>query len=323
MVSDSDQTGAINMKQSFGNRHNRRRQGGYKQGTNYMPAFNLTDDILKPYLSASALWKKERTLETERWIAEKLMVFFDGMLVSDAPAQGAITGETVARYRAQRKADGVAAGSIKRELAVASSAVNWAIGELNYDCRNPFAGRLITQADKRAIKARKRILEQAEVKALMLAATGLVQDIIMFAATTGCRQSEILNLTWDQIHGDELHFTPEQNKGGRHSVRALNDAALNILSRQSKRGEYVFTDDCGLKLKRRNFHHRWERVRKRAGVEDVKFHDLRRYCATRLLTVGSMENVKTQLGHADIRTTQSAYAEDDVKGVKEALRKLA
>ena len=48
-----------------------------------------------------------------------------------------------------------------------------------------------------------------------------------------------------------------------------------------------------------------------------------RYCATRLLTVGSMENVKTQLGHADIRTTQSAYAEDDVKGVKDALRKLA
>lgn len=287
-----------------------------------MPAFNLNDDILKPYLRASALWKKVRTLETERWVSEKLFDFFDGMHVCDMPGPGVITGETVARYRAQRKADGVAASSIKRELAVASGAVNWAIGELNYDVRNPFAGRLITQADKRAIKPRKRILEAGEVKALMLAASGLVQDIIMFAASTGCRQGEILNLTWDQVRGDELHFSPEQNKGGRHSVRALNDTALDILSRQSG-GEYVFTDEYGQKLERRTFHNKWNKVRERAGVEDVKFHDLRRYCATRLLTVGSMENVKTQLGHADIRTTQAAYAEDDVQGVKDALRRLA
>ena len=175
--------------------------------------------------------------------------------------------------------------------------------------------------ERKARTQRKRILTDGEVSALALAATGLCRDIIIFAASTGCRQSEILNLGWHQVRGDELVFEPHEHKAGNLAASWLNEEAARVLSRRPD-GEYVFAVD-GKPLPRRQFHTLWNTARQRSGVQDVKFHDLRRYLATSMLAAGaSMEEVKAQLRHADVRTTQKAYAQDTLTGARAALAKL-
>lgn len=308
------------MRQPMNIPHN---HGGRRHGRNTMPAYLFIEDILIPYVRASAAYKKIRTQEADAWISRRLTSHFSGWWLTDRrdDLKRVIVGETVANYRAQRKMEGVSPESIKRELAVASAACNYAISELNYDISNPFAGRLMTTKDRKTKQRRKRILSPGEVSALIMAAEGVARDIIIFAANTGCRQAEILALGWHQVRGDVVAFEPKEHKAGTHAVSALNETAQQVLARQAD-GEHVFTLG-GMPIPRRKLHSLWDAARKRSGVEDVIFHDLRRYVATQMLAAGaSMEDVKAQLRHADVRTTQQAYAQDSIDRARGALAML-
>jgi len=285
-----------------------------------MPTFNFVKEVLQPYLRTAGREKAARTQETERWIEKKLQFFSGYFLSEEGRSANELTGSVVTAYREARKAEGVSPVSIKRELAVASAAVNWAIAEDDREFRNPFEKRMISRRDQKAIVQRKRRLSQAEVSQLILAAEGVVRDVIIFAAATGLRQGEILNLRWSQLAGDEIAFLPSQQKSRTEGARALSEEALAVLAAQPEVGEFVFTDR-GTPLNKRAFHRLWDKVRQRAGVVDVQFHDLRRYLASEMLEAGGrMEDVKTQLGHADVRTTQRAYAVDSLWKAKQVLQ---
>jgi site-specific recombinase XerD len=68
--------------------------------------------------------------------------------------------------------------------------------------------------------------------------------------------------------------------------------------------EYVFPNPrTGLPLQ--HFHNTWDRIRTRAGLPDVRIHDLRHNFASLLINSGrSLYEVQKLLGHADISTTQ-------------------
>lgn len=59
-----------------------------------------------------------------------------------------------------------------------------------------------------------------------------------------------------------------------------------------------------------NFHHRhWKPLLRRAGLPDIRFHDLRHTCATLLLTQGVHPKVVSEmLGHANISITLDTYS---------------
>jgi integrase len=55
--------------------------------------------------------------------------------------------------------------------------------------------------------------------------------------------------------------------------------------------------------------HAWARIRKRAGIGDVRIHDLRRTLATAMLNAGTdMKVVSAVMGHASMRITEQHYA---------------
>ena len=57
-----------------------------------------------------------------------------------------------------------------------------------------------------------------------------------------------------------------------------------------------------------SFYYSWDAARKRAGLPDLRVHDLRHSFASFLVNAGrSLYEVQELLGHADIRTT-SRYA---------------
>ena len=63
---------------------------------------------------------------------------------------------------------------------------------------------------------------------------------------------------------------------------------------------------------------RWQAIRARAGLDDVRLHDLRRTCASWLTAAGtSLAIVQKTLGHASIQTTM-IYARLDLDPIREA-----
>ena len=127
-------------------------------------------------------------------------------------------------------------------------------------------------------------------------------DIIRLLLLTGCRKSEIVTLRWRDVDGDTLHLT--DGKTGARRV-LLNAPARAILRRQpATRCAFVFPSplhagqalSCNLPL--------WNLVRERAGIEDVRLHDLRHTFASHAVMNGvPVPVVARLLGHRDVRMT--------------------
>ena len=108
-------------------------------------------------------------------------------------------------------------------------------------------------------------------------------DIIRLLLLTGCRRNEIVRLRWSEVQGDTL-VTADGETGPRKIP--LNHQARAILERQ-ERGEspFVFPSPRDPSRPRGGNLGLWYRVRREAGIEDVRLHDLRHTCATISITL--------------------------------------
>ena len=100
-------------------------------------------------------------------------------------------------------------------------------------------------------------------------------DIIRLLLLTGCRKSEIRTLRWQDVDGDTLNLA-DAKTGPRRVF--LNAPARAIVERQTRSGSaWVFPSPSspGRPLSRNL--PLWYSVRKEAGIEDVRLHDLRHY----------------------------------------------
>ena len=145
-------------------------------------------------------------------------------------------------------------------------------------------------------------------------------DIIRLLLLTGCRKGEIVNLRWSEVDGDMLVLG--DGKTGPRRV-PLNAPARRVLERQPKRGSaFVFpspldptgprTGDLGL----------WYRVRREAGIEDCRLHDLRHTLASQAVMNGvPVPVVSRLLGHSRVSMTLR-YAHLGDRDVEEAAERV-
>ncbi len=122
-------------------------------------------------------------------------------------------------------------------------------------------------------------------------------DIIRLLLLTGCRKSEIVTLRWQDVDGDTVNLA--DSKTGPRQV-LLNAPARAILERQPRSGSaFVFPSprDHGRPLHRSDLK-LWYTVRKEAGIEDVRIHDLRHTFASHAVLQGvPLPVVSRLLGH--------------------------
>ena len=121
-------------------------------------------------------------------------------------------------------------------------------------------------------------------------------DIIRLLLLTGCRKSEILTLQWKDVDTDTLNLA--DGKTGPRRV-FLSAPARAILARQPQSGSaYVFPSPAN---RERPLSHNlplWSSVRERAGLEDVRLHDLRHTFASHAVLRGiPLPVVSFMLGH--------------------------
>ncbi len=127
-------------------------------------------------------------------------------------------------------------------------------------------------------------------------------DIIRLLLLTGCRRNEILTLRWSAVEDGKLVLG--DSKTGPRQV-PLNTQARSILGRQQRGGSpFVFPSPNDSSRPRGPELRVWYRVRREAGIEDVRLHDLRHTHASHAVMNGvPVPVVSRLLGHSNVRTT--------------------
>ena len=119
---------------------------------------------------------------------------------------------------------------------------------------------------------------------------------------TGCRMSEIRDLRWDYVKNDCIEL-PDAKTGGR--VVPLGPEARAVLSAipRDEDNPWVIAGRLpGSHLT--DLQRPWRRIRKQAGLEGVRIHDLRHSFASRALALGeSLTMIGKLLGHTQVQTT--------------------
>ena len=149
-------------------------------------------------------------------------------------------------------------------------------------------------------KSRKRRLMPSEKERLLTAASSqrniYIGPIIEFAIETGMRRSEILKLRWCDVDLENGFASLYDTKNGEDRRVPLTKTARNVLLRLPKQDERVFpiSANC-VRLA-------WERCRNKAGILDLRFHDLRHEAVSQFFEMGmSVPEVALISGHKDVR----------------------
>lgn len=148
--------------------------------------------------------------------------------------------------------------------------------------------------------------------------------ILKLLIFTGARKGEIENLKWNEVDLENGYLRLADSKTGQKII-PLNTSSIKILSLIARlqnspfvfpahrgNGYYVGTPKV------------WRIVRSKAGIEDVRLHDLRHSFASIAVSGGaSLPIIGALLGHTDSSTTQRyAHLHDDpLKATSEAVGK--
>ena len=147
-----------------------------------------------------------------------------------------------------------------------------------------------------------RVLSREEEKLLLEVAPDHLRGIILVALNTGLAKSELLRLQRKHVNLKEGYIRIQRKKV-RHIVRIpLNETASEAIRRGlSTGGEHVFTWEGG---PIGSFKTAWYQSLRRAGIEGLRFHDLRHTFADRLVHAGvDIRTVQELMGHKTLAMT--------------------
>jgi integrase len=185
----------------------------------------------------------------------------------------------------------------------------------------------------------RRPLSPTQARELLQADKGNgLEALYVLAVATGMRQGELLGLGWEDVDLEARtvrvrrtltlvkggpRLTEPKTIGSRRSIR-LTAGAVEALERHRVRQDnegaarghkwndwgLVFCTKRGTPIRRDKLHDMHGKpLLRRAGLGDIRFHDLRHTCATLLLTKSvHPEIVSEMLGYFSIASTLDTYS---------------
>ena len=133
----------------------------------------------------------------------------------------------------------------------------------------------------------------------------------------GIRKSELLQTKWKDVSIKHQELRLPDTKSGKTHYVPLNGPAIAILQNLPRFEENPYLlpgrkKGCHLV----NIDKAWRRIREKAGIVDVRLHDLRRTVGSWMAQAGSpLLLIGKVLGHKDVKTTKiyTHFAQDHVK----------
>jgi integrase len=183
-------------------------------------------------------------------------------------------------------------------------------------------------------RKRERFLSGDEFKALLdaldAAEANRVVDLYEAAAIrllvfTGCRLSEITTLEWDSVDLANARIVLERHKTDQYGAKIipLNAPALQVLidlPREPDNPYVIVGREKGKHLI--NLQKPWRRLRRSAGLDDLRIHDLRHSFASFAIGAGvPLALIGGLLGHRSVQTTAryAHLANDPLKRATEVV----
>ena len=176
----------------------------------------------------------------------------------------------------------------------------WAITEKELLEASPFtkAGRSVIKLDGKAETGRGRRLQGDEEARLLAAAGPHLRACLEAALETGMRRGEILGLQWQHVHSTagiiDLPASVTKTGVGRSVIITSRLAVILAMRADTQRVAldlkedddlpvdlYPFGNEIGERVQ--GFKSAWRLTCKRAGIEGLHFHDLRRESGSRLI----------------------------------------
>ncbi len=195
-----------------------------------------------------------------------------------------------------------------RLMALLSTLYNFAIDEAGFDGKNP-ASRIKRFPEE----SRERYLLPDEVGAFFQALDAEGQpwsDLFRLSLFTGARRGNILAMRWSALELEQCwwQITAAESKNKKAMLVVLVPQAIEILRRRetenSDGSEWVFPSRSGtghiIDIRKP-----WKRITKRAGIENLRIHDLRRTLGSwQAMNGASLPVIGKSLGHSSLSATQ-------------------
>jgi integrase len=217
-----------------------------------------------------------------------------------------IKAEHIVDVVARMKAKGLAASTANRVLVILRYIYNLAIKwRMPGIASNPTTGIELGPEIQR-----NRYLTKEEAQVLSAAIANdenrTAANAIMLLLLTGARRNEITQARWEHVFWDERKLHVPISKSGKPRWISLSASAIGLLRSipRCAGNDYIFpAPTTGRPSPSLWFP--WKRIRDRAGLGDVRLHDLRHSFASFLVNEGvSLYVVQGLLGHANAKTTQ-------------------
>lgn len=225
---------------------------------------------------------------------------------------GGLTQGDIADAVNQMRAAGYAPGTCNRFLVLIrygfTLALRWGADGVS---RNPTKDLLNLRDDNRIERFLTPSQSEALLESVRQSPNSVLLHIVHYLVLTGARKREVLDARWCDVDFELRLWRIPKTKSGKVRHVPLSAEALRLLHRlHAEAGggaDFIFPNPATGKPFI-SIYYSWDASRKRAGIPELRIHDLRHSFASFLVNAGrSLYEVQQLLGHADIRTT-SRYA---------------
>lgn len=207
-----------------------------------------------------------------------------------------------------------------RMLALVRAVFNKAIKKGLVKGANPAAG-----VEAFAEHGRDRRIQPHEVASFLAAVaeepSADIRDYVLISLYTGARKSNVLEARWEQIDLLGRTWRIPVTKNGTAQTIPLEDAEIAILTRRklAAASPWVFPG-TGASGHLADPKAGWARILARAGIQDLRLHDLRRSLASFMVDSGASLPVVGKALHHQSQATTAIYARLSLDPVRQAKR---
>jgi integrase len=236
--------------------------------------------------------------------------------------------ESVDKYINRCKEAGMAPASINRGTQLLAQAF-----KLSIERRRLNVAPIIRHLPES--NARQGFFEDADFQKVVAALPRYLQDFAQFGYLVGWRKGEIASLLWSDVDHDVVQLRPEHSKNGTGRSAPLHDGNFNLTDVgaviERRRAERTVNTASGPQLAAYVFHcggspigdlrKAWATACKKAGLDGVLFHDLRRTAVRNMVRAGVSERVAMDISGHKTRSIFDRYNIVNERDKQEAMQR--
>lgn len=268
----------------------RDREREIEQGELFAPISMTVSELLNKYEREVTEHKKGKGQESAR-----ITLLKTGL---GQHSLGSLTPEIVSEW-AKTRLRSVGSDTVRRDLSVLSAAVHtgkilWGLPVKDNAAQIAVQSLTKSRTMKRPQRRVRRISDE-ELERLLWELGEPMNLMVCFALETAMRRGELARMKWGHIKGQSLLI--QDDKTGKTTTIPLSTRALAILEAVEGDKGPVFN------LRPDSITQAFDRACERAGIRDLRFHDLRHEATNRLFERGlKIEEVAAITRHSDWRS---------------------